>query len=214
MIDSLPSDLPNYFADTETSYDDATFVIFGVCYDETSTFRKGSRHGPLAIRTASWNFESYNLLTGINFRDLPVHDFGDVPLEGVTTPADMVKRVKTTSQQLRKDGKIPILLGGEHSVTPGVISTFPQETSVISLDAHLDFRETYKGEQFNHACTIRRIVDHIPLENVLVCGVRSAEKEEYDDARNLHLDFIDSLTIHKYGTEPILSMIQKKFPQH
>ncbi len=212
MIDSLPDDLPNYFADTETNYDDASFVIFGVCYDETSTFRKGSRHGPIAIRTASWNFESYNLLTGVNFRDLPVHDFGNIPLEQAASPLEIAKTVRETSEQFIKDGKIPILLGGEHTITPSIICAFPKDTSVISLDAHLDFRDTFKEERFNHACTIRRIADHIPVKNILVCGVRSAEKKEYDEAKNLDLDFIDSITIHKQGTNPILTMIQKKFP--
>ncbi|MFH1013919.1 MAG: agmatinase [Thermoplasmatota archaeon] len=213
MIDSLPDDLPNYFADTETNYDDALFVIFGVCYDETSTFRKGSRHGPIAIRTASWNFESYNLLTGVNFRELPVHDYGNVALAEAISPAEMVKTVKSSSERFIRDSKIPILLGGEHSITPSVISAFPKDISVISLDAHLDFREAFKGERFNHACTIRRITDHIPVENILVCGVRSAEKMEYDEAKDLGLDFIDSITIHKQGTNPILSMIQNKFPK-
>lgn len=211
MIDSLPTNFPSYFADAETGYKDALFVIFGVCYDRTSTFRKGSVHGPNAIRTASWNFESYNLLTGVNFRDLPVHDYGNVLLNENATPAEMVQIVKTVSERFVSDGKIPILLGGEHSITPNVVHNFSEDTAVVSLDAHLDFREAFKGERFNHACTIRRISDHIPIENLLVCGVRSAEKEEFDDALRLGLDTIDSITIHKKGISPVLSLIKKKF---
>jgi agmatinase len=211
MIDSLPTNFPSYFADAETSYKDALFVIFGVCYDQTSTFRKGSVHGPNAIRTASWNFESYNLLTGVNFRDLPVHDYGNVLLDENANPAEMVQIVKTVSERFVSDGKIPILLGGEHSITPNVVHCFPKDTAIVSLDAHLDFREAFKGERFNHACTIRRISDHIPIDNILVCGVRSAEKEEFDDALRLGLDIIDSITMHKEGIAPVISLIKKKF---
>jgi len=211
MIDSLPKDFPNYFADAEVGYQDALFVIFGVCYDETSTFRKGSSHGPNAIRTASWNFESYNLLTGVNFRNIPVHDYGNVLLDAKAKPSEMVETVRTVADRFIKDGKIPILLGGEHSITPSVVHGFPKDIAVVSLDAHLDFREEYKGERFNHACTIRRVSDHVPIDNILVCGVRSAEKNEFDDALRLGLDIIDSIYINKKGMEPILSAIKRKF---
>jgi len=213
MIESLPNNLPDYFADAETSYLDSSFVIFGVCYDKTSTFRKGSRHGPEAIRTASWNFESYNLLTKVNFKKLPVHDYGNIPLEESYSPSEMVKVVHTVSERFIRDKKIPILLGGEHSISPSVIHAFPKTTAVVSLDAHLDFREDFKGERNNHACTIRRISDHIPIDNIIVCGVRSAEKQEYDEACDLGLEIIDSVTIHKKGTEPILSAIQRKLSE-
>ncbi|MDG6229440.1 MAG: agmatinase [Candidatus Thermoplasmatota archaeon] len=213
MIESLPQDLPSYFADAETSYPDSLFVIFGVCYDKTSTFRKGSRHGPEAIRTASWNFESYNLLTKVNFKNLPVHDYGNILLDESCSPSEMVQTVNTVAERFMKDGKVPILLGGEHSISPAVIHAFPKTTAVISLDAHLDFREDFKGERNNHACTIRRISDHIPVDHILVCGVRSAEKQEYDEATDLGLEIIDSVTIHKKGTEPILSAVQRKLSQ-
>ena len=213
MIDSLPEDFPNYFADAEVDYQDALFVIFGVCYDKTSTFRRGSRKGPDAIRTASWNFESYNLLTGVNFKELPVHDYGNILLDETVSPDKMDETVKNVSERFIKDGKIPVLLGGEHSITSGVVRVFSEDIAVLFIDAHFDFRQEYEGERFNHACTLRRISEYVPIEDILVCGVRSAEKKEFDDARTLGLEFIDSLTFHQEGTKPILSAIQKKFSQ-
>ena len=69
--------LPDYFADAESSFDDANFVMFGVPYDKTSSFRKGASKAPKEIRQASWNFETYNLKTGKDLRDIKFHDYGD-----------------------------------------------------------------------------------------------------------------------------------------
>jgi len=53
---------PNYFADAESSFDEAKFVIFGVPYDKTSSFRLGADKGPQEIRKASWNFFVFTIM--------------------------------------------------------------------------------------------------------------------------------------------------------
>jgi len=84
---------PNYFADAESDYSKAKYVIFGVPYDKTSSFRYGSKEGPDAIRHASWNFESFDLLTKIDFSKLPVHDYGNIDGISHLNPKDMIKKV-------------------------------------------------------------------------------------------------------------------------
>jgi len=181
---------PNYFADADARFDEADFVIFGVPYDKTSSFRKGADQAPKEIRHASWNFETYNVQTGVDLKHVKVHDYGDLDI-AKCRPQKMIEQVKTFTANLVQNHKFPIALGGEHSLTLGIVQAFPKDSAVLSLDAHLDFREHYENEPYNHACVTRRIADHIPIENIAVIGVRSAEKEEYDQARDMGLFFVD-----------------------
>ncbi len=196
-------EFPDYFADAESSFDDASFILFGVPFEKTSSFRHGADKGPSEIRQASWNFERYDLRTGINFEDILIHDYGDLDVKKLNSK-ELFDTVKTfTSTVLRKQ-KIPIAIGGDHSITPGVVSAFPKDIAVLSLDAHMDFRQEYKNDIYNHACVIRRIADHIPLENIAVLGLRSAEKEEYQQAQQQGLFFRDAFSINNTGLKTII----------
>jgi len=194
---------PNYFADAESSFDDADFVIFGVPYDKTSSFRLGASKAPKEIRQASWNFETYNIDTGNDLRDVRFHDYGDLDVTN-DTPDDMVKKVNKFTIEILSKNKFPIALGGEHSITPGIISAFPKDIAVLSLDAHIDYRQKYENEKFNHACALRRIADHIDTENIAVLGIRSAEKEEFEEAKRDKLFYKTSFGFRKEGIKEIL----------
>ena len=193
-------DFPNYFADAESSFDDASFILFGVPFEKTSSFRHGADKAPYEIRQASWNFERYDLRTGINFEEILVHDYGDLDVENLTSK-ELFDTIKTFTSTILRKQKIPIAIGGDHSITPGIISAFPKDIAVISLDAHMDFRQKYKNDIYNHACVIRRVADHIPLQNIAVLGIRSAEKEEYEQAQKQGLFFRDAFTINNIGIE-------------
>ncbi len=194
---------PNYFADAESSFDEAKFVIFGVPYDKTSSFRLGASKAPDEMRQAGWNFETFNLKTGFDLRDAKFHDYGNLDVKDVS-PQEMVQKVKELTSKIVSKNKIPIALGGEHSITSGVIQALPRDISVVSLDAHLDFREIYENESYNHACVTRRIADHIGIKNVAVLGIRSAEKEEFEEAKKQKLFFIDAFEIKKVGIKKSL----------
>lgn len=197
LIDSTMN-FPNYFADAESNFDDAEFIIFGVPYDKTSSFRRGADKAPAEIRKASWNFETYGIRTGIDLKDIRFHDYGDLEITNLK-PKDMVERVRDFTSKILAKNKFPIAIGGEHSLTPGVVSAFPNDIAVLSLDAHLDFREQYENDKYNHACALRRISDHVKIKNIAVLGLRSAEKEEFQDAKQLGLFYIDVFSIQKKG---------------
>lgn len=199
---------PDYFADADSDYRQSEYVIFGIPYDKTSSFRPGARYGPKSIRQSSWNFESFNFFSGIDLKDIKFHDYGDLEVKKVT-PKMMVKTVKDFSTKLLSDNKFPIALGGEHSITSGIIQSYPKDVAVLVLDAHLDFRDKYENESFNHACVIRRIADHIPIENIAVMGIRSAEKEEYQLAKEKKLFFIDAQDIRQNGIKKAISKVQQ-----
>jgi agmatinase len=191
-------EFPNYFADAESDLTNASFVLFGVPYEKTSSFRHGADKAPFEIRQASWNFERFDLRTGISIEDIALHDYGNLPVQNLNSQEVFTLTQTFTSTILAKH-KIPIAIGGDHSITPGIITAFPKDIAVLSLDAHMDFRHRYKDDIYNHACVIRRVTDHIPVENIAVLGIRSAEKEEYDDAQQQNLFFRDTFTISTQG---------------
>jgi agmatinase len=198
---------PNYFADADSSYNDASFILFGVPFEKTSSFRHGADKAPFEIRQASWNFERYDLQTGMNFEEILLHDYGDLDVLKLNSK-ELFETTKTYTSTLLTKQKIPIALGGDHSVTPGIISAFPKDIAVISLDAHMDFRQEYKNDIYNHACVIRRVADHIPLQNIAVLGIRSAEKQEYEQAQAMDLFFRDAFTINTIGIKKIIQQVK------
>ena len=186
-------EFPHYFADAEESFNGADFIIFGLPYDRTSSFRFGARLAPREIRKASWNFESFDVLTGVDFTEVPMHDYGDLDIENKNSE-DMLESVKRFSKKVIEAKKIPVAIGGEHSVTPGLIEGF-DDVFVISLDAHLDFRDEYEGNRYNHACASRRVVDKVGIDNITILGVRSAERKELEKARKDGLKFFTSKSL-------------------
>ena len=198
---------PDYFADADSSLNEAEFVIFGVPYDKTSSFRYGASKAPNEIRQASWNFETFDLKTGVDFRDIKVHDYGNIDVKN-ESPETMVKKVREFTSILLEKNKFPIALGGEHSITLGIIQAFPKDIAVLSLDAHIDFRQKYEDEPFNHACVLRRVADQINIRNIAVLGIRSAEKEEFEDAKKQNLFHIDSFTIRETGIKQALDEVK------
>jgi agmatinase len=196
-------EFPPYFADAEASFDTASFIIFGVPFEKTSSFRHGADKAPYEIRQASWNFERYDLRNDMNLEEIPMHDYGDLDVKELSSK-EVFETTKMFTVNVLSKHKIPIAIGGDHSITPGIVSAFPPDIAVVSLDAHIDFRREYKNDINNHACVIRRIADHIPVENIAVLGIRSAEKEEYEQAVNQGLFFRDAFTINKIGMKKTL----------
>jgi agmatinase len=196
-------DFPHYFADAESTFDQARFVLFGVPFEKTSSFRHGADKGPFEICQASWNFERYDLRTNTSFDDIAVHDYGDLDVKALTSK-QVFESTKDFTASLLKQQKVPVALGGDHSITPGIVTAFPKDIAVLSLDAHLDFRERYKNDPYNHACVIKRIADHVNIKNIALLGVRSVEKEEYEQSKKLGLFFIDAFTIRSQGLVGII----------
>src|SRR3989454_9583900 len=147
---------PRRFADAVPSFDDARIVLFGVPFDRTSSFRFGSRWAPDAIREASYNFETYMMDHGRDISDVKFHDLGNLPDFGTTE--EMVKGVSEASSRIVKAGKIPIAIGGEHSIAPAAVRGPPaKDVGVIGLDAHPAFRESDPDAKGAPARSPRRV---------------------------------------------------------
>jgi agmatinase len=187
---------PNYFADAEADFTTADYVIFGVPYEHSSSFRHGAHKAPAEIRQASWNFETYDIRTHVDLKNIAIHDFGDLSVEQLTA-LEMKKTVSDFSKKIIAQKKFPIALGGDHSITPGIIYTLPKDTIIISLDAHLDYRDEYEDNPMNHACVTKRIADYLPPSQIYVIGIRSAENQEYISAHNDGVQILDAFTLYE-----------------
>lgn len=160
------------FEDQYTDYDKSQIAILPVPYDGTSTWIKGADRGPQALLEASFNMEFYDIETGTE-----VYRKGIATLPPVTedsTPESMSEEVERRMDTLFDDGKFPVLIGGEHSVSIGAIRSAAKRypgMSVLQLDAHTDMRDTYEGSPYNHACVMARAKE--VAGNVVQVGIRS-----------------------------------------
>ncbi len=194
------------FADANAEFEDAQFVILGVPFDRTTTFRPGARFGPDSIRQHSWNFESYDLETGVDLSEVAIHDLGNAEEYGCAS--DMVAGVREEVARVYAAGKIPITLGGDHACSPPCVEAYPDPGAlgVLYIDAHMDFRSSYLGDARSHACSSRRIVERVGARNVVVLGVRSVSHEEVDENRAIGMAYV---TAHEVAEEGIESSVQR-----
>lgn len=164
------------FTEQEFTDKDHRFGVVGVPFDSTTTYKPCARFGPRSVREASYNFERYNFVLGKNL-DAPVYDFGDVEVAHGSFKKTC-KHVESTISEIEDMGVTPITIGGEHSISYGVLKAIgAEDVTVIHLDAHMDLRNTYMGEKYSHATVMRRISDLGP-EKIIQIGVRSASQEE------------------------------------
>jgi agmatinase len=177
------------FADANASFEEAEYVLFGVPYDGTTSYLPGTRRGPAAIRAVSQTFEQYIADEGIDMADIPVTDIGDV--EPYALPGDVVDQVQMVVCDIVSAGKVPIMLGGEHSVTLGAVKALRPDCYIV-CDAHLDLRPEYGGTPLSHACTTRRVADE-GVDEIFIIGGRSGTEEEFEFARQLHLYTADHI---------------------
>lgn len=177
-----------------TSLKDATFVVLPIPYDLTSTYQSGSRKGPSAILEASCHMELYDEELSKETYRAGIHTCA--PLEAIATgPEEMIASIREAVLDVLDLGKIPVILGGEHSITIGAVLAMReryQEMTVLQFDAHADMRESYQKSRYSHACVGRRIMEIFPL---LQMGVRSMSAEE--------AEFIASNRVRSFSVEVI-----------
>lgn len=159
-----------------SSYDTSEIVIIPVPYDETSTWMKGSDRGPDAVFQASPNLEFYDIETGTEVWKKGI--FTDNPITEKSSPDSLVEAVYKKALFLLDEKKFPVFVGGNHTITIGSVKAFAEiynDLTVLQLDAHADLRQEYEGSPYNHACTMARIREMVP---VIQMGIRSMSSEE------------------------------------
>lgn len=192
------------FADAGAECHDAGYVIFGVPYDGTTSFRSGARRGPRAIRDLSYNFESYLPECSIDLADVLFTDIGDI--DPFCMPEMVVDQVRDTVAEIAAEGRIPVMLGGEHSITTGAVRALSPDCYVV-CDAHLDLRDAFRGSPYNHACTARRVYEE-GIEEICIIGARSGTREEYAFAEDLCVYSADD--VRRDGIRSVIDEIRSR----
>lgn len=163
-------------------------AMFGVPFDGTTSFRPGARFGPDHIRTASIVLESYSPEQDLDLADIGYCDLGNLEV-AMGPPTPMVERVEQATRTLLECGLVPLMLGGEHSVTTGAVAAvkarYP-DLLLVQLDAHADMRESYLGQAHNHACTMTRCMEIVGADSLVQIGIRSGLREEFAAMRQGH----------------------------
>ncbi|HKZ88347.1 MAG TPA: arginase family protein, partial [Candidatus Bathyarchaeia archaeon] len=174
----------NVFSGLQKSFEKARYVVFGVPFDVTSTYRTGARFMPTAVRQASLNIETYSFRAGIDVEDLPLHDAGDLHVS--TDTAKTVDMCRLVVEDILAAGKMPIAIGGEHTITLGFMKGLgpkAKKTAVVSFDAHLDLREEFLGLTLSHTTFMQLISEEVKPAKIIEVGTRSVCKEELTFAK-------------------------------
>jgi len=157
--------------------DVADYAVVGAPLDRSTSFRPGTRFGPRRVREAAEPFEDYDHHTGRHFTDLSVRDHGDVGPGGDV--AEYLEFLRGTITDYREVGVIPLLLGGEHTVSIAAVRALDPDVFVC-FDAHLDLREEYAGDPFSHATVTHHALD--VADEAIVLGARAGSEDEWDRA--------------------------------
>lgn len=159
--------------------------LFGVPYDSTTSFRPGTRNGPDALRMVSDGLEDYSPDQDLDLSDIDYCDLGNLSFP-LGSPGPVLEQIYAGTAEILHGGGIPLMLGGEHSVTPPAVrAVFEKHPNLvlIQFDAHADLRTDYMGEKNSHACAIRRSLDFMASDSVLQVGIRSGTRDEWKELR-------------------------------
>jgi len=196
-----------FFSGFQQSFKLADYIILGVPFDVTSTYRTGARFGPLAIREASLNLETYSFRTSLDVEKLKLHDLGDLH---VTSETDgTLKRLALAIKDTINVQKTPIMIGGEHTITLGAVKGLGTRTAVISFDAHLDLRNEYMNLKTSHTTFMRRINEQTDPLAIIEIGTRAVCHEELSYAKKASVKFFTTQQIRKEGAQKTVNAVKK-----
>ncbi len=174
-------------------------AIIPVPLEATVSYGEGTAQGPLAIILASQNMELYDELLDCEPTALGIAT--RQPLSARGSVKEVLMRLEEAVAKELSEGIMPVVLGGEHTVSLGALQAVVKaagEIDVVCVDAHLDLRESYEGRRLSHACVMRRVVE-MGLKVVHV-GVRSASSAEVKALGELGLNPLWAHEIHRDST--------------
>lgn len=173
---------PNDFKSDNDAYKRSKVVILGVPFDGTATYQTGTKMGPQAILNASVNVEPYDEELG-EIHAIGIFTAGTLNIEEIhTIPKRVIDTVYLASKEIVKGGKFQVTLGGEHSISQGVVKAYKEKykkLSILQLDAHLDLMGQFGGTRYSHASVSRRMVEDLKCK-ITSFGVRVVSKEEHE----------------------------------
>ena len=195
------------FADTPVniSFKESRVVLYGVPLDITTSFGKGTSRGPEAIRlTSARQIETFMLDERADIQELSgIFDLGDLKLPSAKktitkTFTFLDSALSRVINELRADNKIPVMIGGEHTLSYYQIKALANEKPlVIHFDAHRDMKPEYEGMKMCHTTPFYHLLEYIPGENLIQIGIRQTDKEENNIAAKNGVITFDAWHVHE-----------------
>jgi agmatinase len=199
---------------TKLTFQDSDAILYGVPLDITTTFGKGTSYGPEAIRvTSAKQIESF--LVDENqeiYEKIKIYDIGDLALvnsvnsklndkyDKILEKLKRISKINKINSLIRKEKKIPIILGGEHTLSYFSIKSIANENPIIiHFDAHRDMKPIYDGKKICHTTPFFHLINegHIKGENIIQVGIRQSDKEENNIANNNYVNTFTAWDINK-----------------
>jgi agmatinase len=178
------------------SFDDSRIVILPIPLDRTTTYVAGTRNGPHEILQASSHMELWDEELNVD-----VHPVGIFTLPEMEFPfgemEPLLEEIERVAYEVIGRDKFLVTLGGEHSITPALISAAARKfpgLSVLQIDAHTDLRESYMGTRHNHACAMRRALEYASVTQV---GIRSVSIDEAQIISTLNTTIFYDVTLRQ-----------------
>jgi len=174
---------------THPTAESAQFHVLPAPYEASVSYGSGTAAGPASILAASWQLESWDGKSKPSDAGIYTH-----PPVATSAPVEQViQNIAEATKAIVKAGKTPVVLGGEHTVTYGVVKGLLaagiKDFGLVQIDAHADLRDAYEGNPYSHASVMKRIIDEeIPLFQL---GVRAFCEEERDTREAQRVQYLD-----------------------
>lgn len=169
------------FIGCDSDYAESRIAIFGAPFDSTTSYRPGARFASSAMRNESYGIETYSPYQDKDLLDAEIFDCGDLEL-CFGSPESTLNDIEKMTENIISDGKLPIMIGGEHLVTLGAVRAavkkYP-DLRIVHFDAHADLRDDYLGQKLSHACVMRRCHELLGDGKIFQFGIRSGDREEF-----------------------------------
>ena len=192
------------FIGCDSEYSESKIVLWGAPFDSTTSFRPGARFGSAAIRHESFGIETYSPYQDKDLTDIKVFDCGDLEL-CFGSSESALNDIEEQTEKILNDGKLPIMIGGEHLVTYGAVKAvfkkYP-DLQIIHFDAHADLRDDYLGVKLSHACVLRRCHGLVGDGKIHQFCIRSGERDEFKFAAE-HTD------MHKFNFDGLKEVCEE-----
>ena len=169
------------FIGCDSDYAESRIAIFGAPFDSTTSYRPGARFASSAMRNESYGIETYSPYQDKDLLDAEIFDCGDLEL-CFGSPESALNDIEKMTENIISDGKLPIMIGGEHLVTLGAVRAavkkYP-DLRIVHFDAHADLRDDYLGQKLSHACVMRRCHELLGDGKIFQFGIRSGDRDEF-----------------------------------
>ena len=204
----------NFFGDLSQT-DEPKVLIIPTPYEYTTSYCKGTKNGPQAILNASTKLEFFDDELWLNYSSLGINTTNFINCEFVNNKTtDPFIELEQAVRNSVISGALPIVLGGEHSISYGstkaIYDLYP-DVSILHFDAHANLKSSYKNNKYSNSCIIRQIHSSMPDIKIVQVGIRNISKEETEwlESENPNIEILFARDRNRWNITDILTNLTK-----